>query len=63
MGPLTLGWVKFALTCSIGAFANVGVAEALVTRGVHWVLAAVVGIVIGSVWNYALSSKFVWGRF
>ena len=21
------------------------------------------GIVIGSVWNYALSSKFVWGRF
>ena len=21
------------------------------------------GIVIGSVWNYALSSRFVWGRF
>ncbi len=63
MGPLTVGWVKFALTCSIGAFANVGVAEALAERGVHWAAAAVVGIVIGSVWNYALSSKFVWGRF
>lgn len=63
VGPLTLGWVKFGLTCSIGAFANVGVAEGLVTRGVHWVLAAVAGIVIGSVWNYALSSRFVWGRF
>ncbi|RVQ68842.1 glycosyltransferase family 2 protein [Croceicoccus ponticola] len=61
--PLIVGWCKFALTCSIGAFANVGVAEALVTRGVHWVLAAVAGIVIGSVWNYALSSRFVWGRF
>ena len=23
----------------------------------------VVGIAIGSVWNYALSSRFVWGRF
>ncbi|WP_066560596.1 glycosyltransferase [Croceicoccus bisphenolivorans] len=60
---LLVGWIKFALTCSIGAFANVGVAEALVSRGVHWVLAAVAGIVIGSVWNYALSSRFVWGRF
>ena len=63
IGALIVGWCKFALTCSIGAFANVGVAEALVSRGVHWVLAAVAGIVIGSVWNYALSSRFVWGRF
>lgn len=63
LGALVVGWGKFALTCAIGAFANVGVAEALVAREVHWVLAAVAGIVIGSVWNYALSSRFVWGRF
>jgi len=63
LGPLMVGWCKFGLTCAIGAFANVGVAEALVTRGAHWVLAALAGIVIGSVWNYALSSRFVWGRF
>lgn len=63
LGGLIVGWLKFALTCSIGAFANVGVAEALVSRGAHWVLAAIAGIVIGSVWNYALSSRFVWGRF
>lgn len=62
-GALIVGWGKFALTCAIGAFANVGVAEALVSRGAHWVLAALAGIVIGSVWNYALSSRFVWGRF
>ena len=28
-----------------------------------WWLAALIGVVIASVWNYALSSKFVWGRF
>jgi dolichol-phosphate mannosyltransferase len=31
--------------------------------GIHWVIAALAGIVVGSVWNYALSSRFVWGRF
>jgi len=25
--------------------------------------AAIIGIVVGSVWNYALSSRFVWGRY
>jgi len=30
---------------------------------VHVYPAALGGIVIGSVWNYALSSRFVWGRF
>ena len=25
--------------------------------------AAFAGILVGSVWNYALSSRFVWGRF
>jgi dolichol-phosphate mannosyltransferase len=62
-GPLLRGWVKFALTCSIGLLANVGVAAVLVRMGMHTYPAALSGIVIGSVWNYALSSRFVWGRF
>lgn len=57
------GWLGFIGACSIGAFANVAVATTLFDRGVHEVLAALVGIAIGSVWNYALSSRFVWGRF
>ncbi len=57
------GWLSFIAACSIGAFANVAVATTLHDRGLHEVLAALVGIVIGSVWNYALSSRFVWGRF
>ena len=61
--PLLKGWLKFALTCSVGLLANVGVAAVLVRMGFHAYPAALTGIVIGSVWNYALSSRFVWGRF
>jgi len=63
LGALARGWLKFALTCSIGLLANVGVAAALVREGMPTYPAAFVGILIGSVWNYALSSRFVWGRF
>jgi dolichol-phosphate mannosyltransferase len=31
--------------------------------GAHEYPAALAGIVIGAVWNYALSSRFVWGRY
>lgn len=57
------GWLGFIAACSIGAFANVAVATTLHDRGFHTMIAALVGIGIGSVWNYALSSRFVWGRF
>lgn len=60
---LCFGWGKFCLTCAIGAFANVAVAAMLNDNGVHWWAAALIGVAIASVWNYALSSKFVWGRF
>ena len=45
------------------ALANVGSAAVLLRWGVHVYTAALAGILIGSVWNYALSSRFVWGRF
>ena len=61
--PLLRGWAKFALTCSVGLLANVGVAAILVRFGFHAYPAAITGIVVGSVWNFALSSRFVWGRY
>ncbi len=61
--PLMRGWAKFALTCSVGLLANVGVAAVLVRMGFHAYPSAIIGIVIGSVWNFALSSRFVWGRY
>jgi dolichol-phosphate mannosyltransferase len=60
--PLLRGWLKFALTCSVGLLANVGVAAVLVRMGMHTYPAALSGILVGSVWNYALSSRFVWGK-
>ncbi|WP_375289615.1 glycosyltransferase [Qipengyuania sp.] len=62
-GPLLRGWLKFALTCSVGLLSNVGAGALLVEIGVQPYLAGLAGILIGSVWNYALSSRFVWGKF
>jgi dolichol-phosphate mannosyltransferase len=61
--PLVRGWAKFAVTCSLGLLTNIGSAAALKSMGVHAVVAVVAGIVLGSVWNFALSSRFVWGRY
>lgn len=63
MAQLVKGWAGFCITCSVGALANVALASWLEANGLFWALAALVGIVIGAVWNYALSSRFVWGRF
>ncbi|GHC88900.1 glycosyltransferase [Novosphingobium pokkalii] len=61
--PLARGWLKFAATCAFGMLANIGVSTALVRVGFHPISAALVGIVLASVWNFALSNKFVWGKY
>ncbi|MDE2406127.1 MAG: glycosyltransferase family 2 protein [Sphingomonadales bacterium] len=61
--PILRGWGKFAMTCAFGMLANIGVSTALVRVGFHAYPAAIVGIVLASVWNFALSSKFVWGKY
>jgi dolichol-phosphate mannosyltransferase len=62
-GPLLRGWAQFALTCSLGLLTNIGSAAVLKSIGFHDVIAVVAGIVLGSVWNFALSNKFVWGKY
>jgi dolichol-phosphate mannosyltransferase len=58
------GWVSFCLVCAVGAAANVGLAAFLhnVQHG-DWRFAAMAGIVVAAVWNFALSSRFTWGRY
>ena len=58
------GWISFSLVCSVGAIANVGIAHFLhdVQSG-EWAISAMIGVLVGAVWNYALSSRFVWGRY
>ncbi|WP_375397180.1 glycosyltransferase [uncultured Sphingomonas sp.] len=58
------GWVSFCAVCAVGAIANVGVAAFLYNaQSDTWILSALAGIAVSAVWNYALSSRFVWGRY
>ena len=59
---LLRGLVSFYLICAIGAVANVGIAAYVFTADYRWWLAGIAGAVVGSVWNYAVSSVFTWKR-
>ncbi|MFS2110757.1 glycosyltransferase family 2 protein [Sphingomonas sp. Sphisp140] len=63
-GKLLRGWARFCVVCGAGAAANVGVAAFLhnVQHG-DWRVSALAGIAVAAVWNFALSSRFVWGRY
>ena len=54
------GWVSFALACSIGSLANIGIARWLFERHEYWLLSALSGVIVGAVWNYAATSLFTW---
>lgn len=60
--PLTRGLLYFYAVCSFGAAANVGVAAWLYRHYPLVSLSALAGVVVGSVWNYALSTLFVWRK-
>jgi dolichol-phosphate mannosyltransferase len=57
---LLRGLLLFYAVCSLGAVASVGIATLTFQIFQIWWLAGLTGIVMGSVWNYALSSLFVW---
>jgi dolichol-phosphate mannosyltransferase len=59
---LLIGWITFNLICAAGALGNVGVADWLFEHHNYWVISALAGIAITTVWNYAMSSIFTWGR-
>ena len=55
------GLLSFALICSFGAVANVGVASWLFTeRHSLWWVAGIAGAAMSSVWNYAVTSTVTW---
>jgi dolichol-phosphate mannosyltransferase len=63
---LVRGWVSFTLACSLGAVANVGIAtylfESDAAGDIGWVLSALAGIIVGAVWNYAVTSVYTWSK-
>ncbi len=58
------GWVTFCVVCSVGLVANIGVAAFVYdARSGTWAASALMGVLVGAVWNYVLSSRFTWGRY
>ncbi|SHH64269.1 glycosyltransferase family 2 protein [Bradyrhizobium erythrophlei] len=56
------GLLLFYLVCSVGLFANVGVAFSVYDQEPVWWLAGAAGALMGVVWNYAMSGLFVWRK-
>jgi dolichol-phosphate mannosyltransferase len=56
------GLLSFALVCSIGALSNVGIASYLYQTRIGWFPSAVAGVVVGAVFNYAMTTAFTWSH-
>jgi dolichol-phosphate mannosyltransferase len=56
------GLASFTVVCSVGAAANVGVAVYVFEYRGGWALAAIAGILVGAVWNFAVSQVYTWRR-
>ena len=54
------GLMGFYLICGVGFLANVGVASWLYGLKQTWWVAGITGAVMGTIWNYAMSSAIVW---
>ncbi|MGO8919235.1 MAG: glycosyltransferase [Stellaceae bacterium] len=59
---LLRGLLSFYLICAVGAVGNIGIAAYVFAADNVWWLAGIAGAVVGSVWNYAVSSVFTWRR-
>lgn len=56
------GLLSFYVACSLGALANVSLAQLLIQTGFSWVTAGATGMMVSSVWNYGVSAIFTWRR-
>jgi dolichol-phosphate mannosyltransferase len=59
---LFFGWITFNLVCTIGAIANVGIANWMFASNSLWFVDGLAGSAVGIVWNYAISSIFTWTK-
>ena len=55
------GLIVFMAICAVGGVSNIGIAAVLFDQyRTEWWLSALAGIVVGAVWNYAVSSVYTW---
>lgn len=57
-----IGLLLFMLACSIGALANVSVANLAQRELGSWNLAGLIGALMGAIFNFGVVSNFVWNR-
>lgn len=55
------GLATFVAACSVGAVANVGIARYLYAHDNGWALSGLAGVLVGAVWNYAVTGAYTWG--
>lgn len=54
--------IKFLMVYGVSFTSNIAIANALIWLEVHYLIAKVVAVAIGAVWNYALSHGFVFKK-
>jgi dolichol-phosphate mannosyltransferase len=55
-----VGLIRFELICAFGAISNIGIASLVYGHQASWWAAGFAGALMSAVWNYAVSSAFVW---
>lgn len=57
------GLLSFAAICSVGATANIGIAEFVFsTYSGDWLLAGVSGAVVAALWNFVVTERITWAK-
>ena len=56
------GLLLFMLICSVGAIANVSVAELAMRSTQSWSVSGIAGALMGAVFNFGAASAIVWNR-
>ena len=54
--------LAFYVICGIGALSNIGVAKWLYVLYPRWIVAGLIGSLIGAVWNFTLSNQLLWRK-
>jgi dolichol-phosphate mannosyltransferase len=57
-----VGYAVFCAVCSLGAVANVSVANLALAEAHSWPLAGLAGALMSSVFNFGVATRFVWGQ-